>query len=562
MARLLRRRAPPAPAEPEKFYPTITEPQEKGLEMLMGGEFGRLSNKYYEQNPRRGPRNLARLVRERHIAKRRMPAADLASNIRPNSSGTIVAAYRENANAYSGQFSADSSFYYTCCHDFRLHVYDTTAPLRKKPQKFVDHETTMKVIKTIQGYPVSWTITDSHLSSDNQRLIYAAIAPQLFMTSTTDSDTSHHVIDFTDTGARRGRIRGRIVNEDHFGLWSCRFSADDKEIVAGGDGNIFVYDLVGDRRTVRISAHSDDVNSCCWADTASGNVLISASDDSFIKVWDRRSLGSSPKPSGVLVGHTEGITYVSPKGDGRYVISNGKDQALRLWDLRMMRSNQEYETFAHRSYGVRGYDYRMGDYHKPKFSAHPKDCSVMVYSGHAVYRTLIRCHFSPTESTGAQYIYSGSADGKIHARPAPIIWSLDGQIVEVLDRQQTLPMVMDPSAADPVGKLLRKPRRVCVRDVSWHSQEPVLMSTAWEGQRGYGGDSTIARHEWKGLLKTGSGTGAGLLEDHVEKREKEQEEVSTRRYTRLPQTSAVPGAFGSYDVEEDDDDSEWMDEDD
>lgn len=64
---------------------------------------------------------------------------------------------------------------------------------------------------------------------------------------------------------------------------------------------------------------------------------------------------------------------------------------------------------------------RMGDYHKPKFSAHPKDCSVMVYSGHAVYRTLIRCHFSPTESTGAQYIYSGSADGKIHARPAPIV---------------------------------------------------------------------------------------------------------------------------------------------
>lgn len=87
------------------------------------------------------------------------------------------------------------------------------------------------------------------------------------------------------------------------------------------------------------------------------------------------------------------------------------------------------------------------------------------------------------------------------------------------------------------------------------------MSTAWEGSRGYGGDSTIARHEWKGLLKTGSGSGAGLLEDHVEKRTKEAAEVDARRYTRLPQTS-VPGAFGTYDVEEDDDDSEWMDEDD
>lgn len=46
-----------------------------------------------------------------------------------------------------------------------------------------------------------------------------------------------------------------------------------------------VYDLVANRRTVKIRAHDNDVNSCCWADTASGNVLISASDDTFLKVW-------------------------------------------------------------------------------------------------------------------------------------------------------------------------------------------------------------------------------------------------------------------------------------
>ena len=38
----------------------------------------------------------------------------------------------------------------------------------------------------------------------------------------------------------------------------------------------------------------------------------------------------------------------------------------------------------------------------------------MTYRGHSVLRTLIRCHFSPAETTGSQYIYSGSADGKIH----------------------------------------------------------------------------------------------------------------------------------------------------
>jgi FOG: WD40 repeat len=73
---------------------------------------------------------------------------------------------------------------------------------------------------------------------------------------------------------------------------------------------------------------------------------------------DRRSLGASQKPSGVLVGHTEGITYVSAKGDGRYVISNGKDQSVRLWDLRKMRSNVDFGRIEHNAYRLDHFDYR------------------------------------------------------------------------------------------------------------------------------------------------------------------------------------------------------------
>lgn len=77
-----------------------------------------------------------------------------------------------------------------------------------------------------------------------------------------------------------------------------------------------------------------------------------------LRIRDRRSLGTSQRPSGVLIGHTEGITYVSAKGDGRYIVSNGKDQALRLWDLRKMRSNTEFDAVKRRNYGVRNFDYR------------------------------------------------------------------------------------------------------------------------------------------------------------------------------------------------------------
>lgn len=60
------------------------------------------------------------------------------------------------------------------------------------------------------------------------------------------------------------------------------------------------------------------------------------------------------------MGHTEGLTYVSAKGDGRYIISNGKDQAMRLWDLRKMRTSAEYDKSGHINYGVPNYDYRLG----------------------------------------------------------------------------------------------------------------------------------------------------------------------------------------------------------
>jgi len=69
--------------------------------------------------------------------------------------------------------------------DFRLQVYDMTSPPAKyiKPRRNPrrtgrtslfddqdrDHESTLKVLKTIRGHPGRWTITDSHLSPDNER---------------------------------------------------------------------------------------------------------------------------------------------------------------------------------------------------------------------------------------------------------------------------------------------------------------------------------------------------------------------------------------------------------
>ncbi|KAI4528778.1 WD40 repeat-like protein [Schizophyllum commune Loenen D] len=516
------------------LFPPVTEPKEEGVKLLMSGEFGRVGNK---MRARQNRFDLPTAITKQATAQRPVVfKEDYVNSIIPNTNGTTVAEYA--ANVYTGQYSQDSSFYYTCSQDFELHIYDTTQPLEPRAQRNSsdrrsyrgggrDNVTTRMPIKqAIQGQYGGWTITDANVSPDNERIIYSSICADVYMTKTREPDPEQKQISFRDQHSTRRHY------DSPRGIYSCKFSADGNEVIAGGDGDIFVYDLLADRRTVKIRAHEDDVNSCCWADTASGNVLISGSDDSFIKVWDRRSLGLSSKPSGVLVGHTEGITNVSAKGDGRYIISNGKDQALRLWDLRKMHTSDEFDTFKHKNYST-GWDYRYAQYPRPKYSKHPRDCSVMTFHGHSVVRTLIRCYFSPAETTGQQYIYSGSADGRIH------IWSLDGQIVQILDRGLTLPMSYDPSEREPPPRTHRLP--CIVRDVSWHSQEPILMSAAWESRSS---GSTVAQHHWKGLAKMRYN-----LEDWNERERAERAERSER-----PRRRQNPWIYA--DVDEDDEDAE------
>ncbi|OLL22017.1 LEC14B protein [Neolecta irregularis DAH-3] len=367
------------------------------------------------------------------------PAITNPTPARSNSTRDILTPVsRLRSRIYSGQFSQDGTFFFSCAQDFRVRLYDTTDAYD------------WKQYKTIQGAYGSWTITDSDLSPDNKWVIYSTIDPVVFLARTDQEDDELKAL-------RMGSAYCRC------GIWSVRWSADAKEIVAGAsDSSIYLYDVEQNRVTLRLGGHKEDVNAVSFGDHSS-NILFSGSDDSYIKVWDRRSLHGG-KESGVLIGHTEGITFIEGKGDGRYLVSNSKDQSCKLWDIRKM-LNKDTDSLP--DYSVGNFDYRYMPYPGPRCARHPLDCSVNTYTGHSVLKTLIRCHFSPCGG----FLYSGSEDGNGY------IWNIDGSL------KKRIPFGGDGS---------------CLRDVSWHPYEPIIAGSLWVEDQGFRGaeGGMVVRAQW------------------------------------------------------------------
>lgn len=175
------------------------------------------------------------------------------------------------------------------------------------------------------------------------------------------------------------------------------------------------------------------------------------------------------REAGAFVGHLEGLTYIDSKGDGRYILSNGKDQTMKLWDLRMAMSTDRYTELNPRQHTRNSdFDYRVEDYDEDDWFPHPNDNSVVTFRGHRVKSTLIRCHFSPPGSTNSRYVYSGSQDGNIY------VWNMDATLAAKIDVRKAT------SAARPTGRSWRGHRyedemwTTCVREPYWHPNAPII----------------------------------------------------------------------------------------
>lgn len=333
-----------------------------------------------------------------------------------------------NTRAYVSQFSADGSLFITGFQGSHIKVYNV--------------ENGWKVQKDILARSLRWTITDTSVSPNRQNLVYASMSPVVHIVNIGTSALESYA-NVTDIHDGLDFSMG-----DEFSIFSVKFSTDGQELVAGtSDCSICVYDLQANKVALQINAHSSDVNTVTFADET-GHLIYSGSDDKLNKVWDRRCLTARGQPAGILDGHLEGITFIDSRGDGRHLISNGKDQTTKLWDIRKMTNRINCHI------PETSFDYRWMDYPAhAKQLKHPGDQSLATYRGHSVLRTLIRCYFSPHYSTGQKYIYTGSHDNSIY--------------------------IYDLITGDQVAKL--NYHDSTVRDCSWHPYYPMLVSSSWDG---------------------------------------------------------------------------------
>uniref|UniRef100_A0A8C0VE69 Uncharacterized protein n=1 Tax=Cyanistes caeruleus TaxID=156563 RepID=A0A8C0VE69_CYACU len=159
----------------------------------------------------------------------------------------------------------------------------------------------------------------------------------------------------------------------------------------------------------QVPAHEDDVNAVAVAD-ASGQLLLSGGDDAVARAWDRRCLPEGPAVT--LAGHRDGLTFLHARGDGRYVVSNSKDQSAKLWDLRRP-SGAAALAAARRAVARQSWDYRWqrAPRNARRATPLPGDASLLTFRGHVVLHTLLRCRLAPPGFAPA--LAAGSAEGAV-----------------------------------------------------------------------------------------------------------------------------------------------------
>nr|XP_025726079.1 DDB1- and CUL4-associated factor 11 isoform X2 [Callorhinus ursinus] len=234
--------------------------------------------------------------------------------------------------AFCGIYSKDGQIFMSACQDQTIRLYDCRYGRFHK-------------FKSIKARDVGWSVLDVAFTPDGNHFLYSSWSDYIHICNIYGEGDTHTALDLRP-------------DERRFAVFSIAVSSDGREVLGGAnDGCLYVFDREQNRRTLQIESHEDDVNAVAFADISS-QILFSGGDDAICKVWDRRTMREDdPKPVGALAGHQDGITFIDSKGDARYLISNSKDQTIKLWDIRRFSSREGMEA-SRQAATQQNWDYR------------------------------------------------------------------------------------------------------------------------------------------------------------------------------------------------------------
>uniref|UniRef100_H3AN30 DDB1 and CUL4 associated factor 11 n=1 Tax=Latimeria chalumnae TaxID=7897 RepID=H3AN30_LATCH len=343
-------------------------------------------------------RCIARLLRQREQGLCRNTGfshgecSRVASHFLPNHVAYIDT-YTQKA--FCGIYSKDGSIFMSACQDQHIRLYNTR---NGKFHKF----------KTIKARDVGWSVLDVAFTPDGTHLLYSSWSDYIHICNIYEHGCgdceTHKALDFNPDNRR-------------FCVFSLTVSSDGREIL-GGTNTMSMYHHTSNfllknsswfkNKTVKsILFRTDKFSFKRWSD-----VVCPIWETLTLPVPDSRS--TDTEPAIFLQNHL--LSTVLSRGDARYLISNSKDQTVKLWDIRKFSPREGLEA-SRQAVTQQNWDYRWQQVPKRALKKHKLqgDTSVMTYRGHGVLHTLIRCRFSPEFTTGQQYIYSGCSTGKVVA---------------------------------------------------------------------------------------------------------------------------------------------------
>ncbi|EDW02424.1 DDB1- and CUL4-associated factor 11 [Drosophila grimshawi] len=340
-----------------------------------------------------------------------------------------------DAKIYVTKFNKSGSKLLTACQDGFVRIYDGS-------------KGTYHLLNRMNARDVQWCIMDADFSPNGQHFAYSTWSRSFYIMPVNGSEDDCQWIDVNETSSSRA------------GIFSLRFSPTGDKIIGGSSNASVIVGDVQTRVTQILRTHRipvTDVNAVCYVNHNDPNVIIAGCDDGLLKVYDLRTSfrGRNPSKSVLsFIGHFDGITYIDSRNDGYHVLTNSKDQSIKIWDMRQP-SGQRNRSDRQHHLTMTNWDYRWDRVPREFYNPHKAldgDSSIMTYRGHRVSKTLQRAKFSPMEQTGQRFIYTGCATGRI------IIYDvLTGKIREAIEGHKQV-----------------------IRDLDWHPVRSEIVSSSWD----------------------------------------------------------------------------------